>query len=1714
MTGATVRLAISLLLVVAAVLVAMVPVRANHTGAHAFASSCELAGCHLSGANPAFINGAGASLVIDHAIAGFMTSAPAGGTGQIATYLSGLLPANNPSNQPVTFNPGPGLGAGDLFNLPNIYHSTTWGGGATSSVVGNAAPGKGSVTYSTLGANYRALYRANACATGSDTFSYHGTGAENTSVRTATVVIGNPTSPPSITTAAPPAGQTGVAYSYNINVAACESLVTYTVFSGSLPTGLSLNGSTGVISGTPTVVGTFNGTIRATYNSTVLFDSQPFSITITLGPPAFTSGFTALNTSVGVASASVYTAAAQYGTMTFGISGQPPGLTINPATGVVSGTPTDASGSPYSATVTASNGVAPNASRTVTFNVVPAINSAATANGQTGVPFTYNITSAPGPAFTGCANLDALPAGLTRTGCTISGTPTTVGGPTNVRLTGTTAFGGVSAQFTVAITIGLGPPVITSSLTASGGEGVAFTPYQITATNPPHTGFNATGLPPGLVVSPTGLITGTPAAASAGTYPVTISATNATGPGSATLNITISAQAPVNTSLAPPAGQTGVPYSFQITANFAPTSFNAANLPPGLTVDTTTGLISGIPTAVGVFNTATITSINGAGSDTDVVTFNITLGPPAITSPGTAGGAVGFAFSYQIVATNSPTLYAISNIPPGLTLNPTTGLLSGTPTTNGVYAGTMSATNTVTTTVPLTITIAVGVPVVTSAAASGETGTSFFYQVVATNGATSYGATGLPSGLAINPTSGQITGIPTASGTFTVNLTATNATGTGSGVLTLTIGLAGPVVTSATAVSVLPGQPFFYRIVALNGPFTFTATGVPAGLTFDAAAGTLNGTITAAAGTYDVNITVTNATGTTSFVLRITVGFVIARVADATVNVVFQETTAIPLPITGDIVTVNIVSLPSHGLITTQPGSATVIYTPAIGYSGPDSFTYTVTNPAGTSALATVNIVVGTLIPTAGAGAVQVQLNTPTVIEMAKFVSGSGLTGVAITTPPARGTATVNGLLITYTPRKDYFGPDSFAYIAFGNAGASSPATVSIEVVGRPDPTADRDVTGLVEAQAQAARRFSGAQISNYQRRMESLHRSAPAPTAPPQPQRSAAAQAPAETREPAAPSSSGGFMPVSLVSTIMHAVTTRSIEVNGASGNGAGAFSPETGLWIAGTANFGNRDGSGERSGLRFGTDGVSLGADRRFSERFAGGVGLGFARDETEVGQNSRSKATGGSLAVYGSYQPSPRTFIDLLLGYGHLRFDSRRFVEAAGEFADGRRKGQQVFGSVAAGYEMRSRNLLVSPYARLDFSVDRLDAVTESGAGSYALTYGEQTQKTSQAALGVRAESRHETEFGFAVPRVRAEYRRELQRSGNATLFYSDLFGGPEYTVTPAGTSRNSLLLGVGADFMLRSGLRLGVDYTAQRASGASNVQGVRLMLSQDLDARGAPGWRWEPTMSRFPITVDAGFAWDDNVTRGREAGDKLSDRIYSLGVSQTLPIPLGSNTRLQVTALASGEKFDRHAGLGRFSAGGQGEVQYRTSGAFDAITFGFVGRAMYEQFESRLRTGPRYFVGVNARRSLTDRIDLFAEAGMNRRNGRSEVFSWSDVSAKVNLDYTLGRMGVLYLAGEYRRGDTVSTGHPSLVNVGVAEVFAPDDAFDGADLVAYRFDARTLLGTVGWNYPLGARDSIDFSWRRIEATPRARPSFDFSGSLRYIDNQYSIVYLMRF
>ncbi len=397
-------------------------------------------------------------------------------------------------------------------------------------------------------------------------------------------------------------------------------------------------------------------------------------------------------------------------------------------------------------------------------------------------------------------------------------------------------------------------PVITSATSASGSVGTTFS-YQITATNSPRR-YSATGLPTGVTLnSRTGLMSGTPSMA--GTYEVTLEATNQDGTGTATLTAAISGSAPVISAAA--ASETvGSAFSYQITTVNSPTSYGATALPAGLALNSTTGLISGAPSASGASSL-----LEGGGMSA----------LPVITSATSASGSVGATFSYQITATNSPWRYDATGLPTGVALNSRTGLISGTPTTAGSYAITLQATNRRGTgTANLAATISAGsAPVISSAAtASGTAGNAFSYQITASNSPSSYGATGLPSGLSVSSTTGLISGTPSASGTSTVTLSASNSAGTGTASLAITIATPIPTITSATTASGTAGSAFTYQITATNSPTSYGAAGLPAGLSVNSTTGLISGT-PSSGGKSTITLSASNSGGSGTASLTLTI---------------------------------------------------------------------------------------------------------------------------------------------------------------------------------------------------------------------------------------------------------------------------------------------------------------------------------------------------------------------------------------------------------------------------------------------------------------------------------------------------------------------------------------------------------------------------------------------------------------------------------------------------------------------------------------------------------------------------------------------------------------------------------------------------------------------------------------------------------------------------
>lgn len=150
----------------------------------------------------------------------------------------------------------------------------------------------------------------------------------------------------------------------------------------------------------------------------------------------------------------------------------------------------------------------------------------------------------------------------------------------------------------------------------------------------------------------------------------------------------------------------------------------------------------------------------------------------------------------------------------------------------------------------------------------GVMGSPFHHRVTVRNTPASLSAVGLPSGLAIDPQSGLISGTPQESGDFVVTLSATNSQGTSQKPLHLTINRAIPVITSPGLAVALASNPFSFAVVASNTPVTYQALGLPQGLSIDPSSGIISGT-PRYLGEAQVTITATNIHGPASVSLAI-----------------------------------------------------------------------------------------------------------------------------------------------------------------------------------------------------------------------------------------------------------------------------------------------------------------------------------------------------------------------------------------------------------------------------------------------------------------------------------------------------------------------------------------------------------------------------------------------------------------------------------------------------------------------------------------------------------------------------------------------------------------------------------------------------------------------------------------------------------------------------
>ncbi len=327
-----------------------------------------------------------------------------------------------------------------------------------------------------------------------------------------------------------------------------------------------------------------------------------------------------------------------------------------------------------------------------------------------------------------------------------------------------------------------------------------------------------------------------------------------------------------------PLGEVGLSYvstTLVASGGTAPYTWSATGLPGGLSM-TTSGTISGTPTAAGTF--PIVVTVVDATAEAASADYSVTISPAlsVVWPPTLPNGEVGVAYVAATPAASggtTPYTWSATGLPAGLAINTATGAISGTPTAAGTFTVTASVTDAMTasSTKTYTVTINPALSVVwPPTLPNGEVGVAYAPAAPTASGGTTpytWSATGLPAGLAINTATGAISGTPTAAGFFTVTASVTDAM-TASSTKTYTFTIASPL--TATWPSALPngqvGTAYTPTTPTASGgttPYTWSATGLPAGLSINSSTGTISGTPTAA-GTSTVVVKVTDAMTATS----------------------------------------------------------------------------------------------------------------------------------------------------------------------------------------------------------------------------------------------------------------------------------------------------------------------------------------------------------------------------------------------------------------------------------------------------------------------------------------------------------------------------------------------------------------------------------------------------------------------------------------------------------------------------------------------------------------------------------------------------------------------------------------------------------------------------------------------------------------------------------
>jgi outer membrane autotransporter protein len=568
------------------------------------------------------------------------------------------------------------------------------------------------------------------------------------------------------------------------------------------------------------------------------------------------------------------------------------------------------------------------------------------------------------------------------------------------------------------------------------------------------------------------------------------------------------------------------------------------------------------------------------------------------------------------------------------------------------------------------------------------------------------------------------------------------------------------------------------------------------------------------------------------------------------------------------------VSAPVNGSAVAN-ADGTITYTPNPNFAGGDGFTYIISDGIGTdTATVTVTVVAPALEAVNDSAATGA--GRPVTIPVLDNDIGSPLTILQVS-DPANGSAAANADgTITYTSDARFKGGDGFTYTISDGIGSDT-ATVTVTVTLTKEDIQDvledlsDDPNERAVARTIGGLCFDRAASAAFLRDCDALVDAAldGDPGAGP-------------ALEQITPDALGTAVDITQTSvqTQTSNVRTRLFSLRSGirginidrlnlnrggwtlsgqdlryllAGVGGGGPSPEPvydlgalGIFFSGTLNLGERDGTRNQAGYDYGTYGLTLGADYRFTDQWVAGTALSYTATDTDLDSNGgQLDSRGYSLTLYGTYYPSDQFYIDGMVNYGWFDYDQRRNViyqlrdTAVDQSFDADYDGRQFYLDLGAGYEFARGDFTFGPEARLSYLDVQVDDFAESAnsdnpGSAWAIAVGDQDLQSLTLSLGGKAGYLINRSWGTLEPQVEFTWLHEFEDDNRVVR---------GRFIEGAGVPDNFFELAT--DPVDRDYFRLGLGLSAQFGRGTSALLRYRTLLDYDNleDHAISAEFRWE-------------------------------------------------------------------------------------------------------------------------------------------------------------------------------------------------------------------------------------------------------------------------------